>query len=116
MFGFLKKIFRVKTRELEANLYPSPTCTYGGKGEVEISWYSDSSIELELSLKHSGVPDGSEVDFYCGRDKVGTVTVRGGYVKSKEIYHDMDVDIPAGTSAEIRLQGSVIYQGQLQPD
>jgi len=37
MLDFLKKAFRMKTREFEAKLRPTPECTFGGVGEIEVS-------------------------------------------------------------------------------
>lgn len=116
MLGFLKKLFVVQTSEFEAKLRPTPECTFGGVGEIEVSMFSDGKIQLELSLKHSGAPDGARLDFYSGAELLGTVTVKGGYAKSYDKLLDRTLDISNGSPAELRMDGVTLYQGEFRPD
>ncbi len=43
MLDALKKLFRVRTLDLEAKLRPTEICTFGGVGEVEIEVWSDGT-------------------------------------------------------------------------
>ena len=116
MIGFLKKFFVIKTSEFEAKLRPTPECTFGGVGEIEVSMFSDERIQLELSLKHSGVPDGARLDFYSGRELLGTVSAQGGYAKSYDKIMDRTLDIANGSPAELRIDGVTLYRGEFRPD
>jgi len=58
MLEFLKKMFRFKKLDPEAKLQPTPECTFGGVGEVEVEVWSDGTASVELSLEHSGAPNG----------------------------------------------------------
>lgn len=116
MFGFFKTIFKHKTKELEAKLLPTAECTYGGVGEIEISFYSDGEIKLELSLKHSGVPNQSRLEFYSGNDLLGTAEINGGYAKNYVTLSNRTVDISIGSIAELRINGTTLYGGKFRPD
>lgn len=118
MFNFLSKLFTVKRKELEARLLPTPECTFGGVGEVEVETWSDGSISLEASLKYTGFPDGTEAEFWFGGKKVLSVLLSGGY--GKEMLRSADGNaIPAvhtGDPAEIRCQNQLLYRGYFRPD
>ena len=118
MFQFLSRFFRYKVKEYEAVLLPTPSCRYGGKGEIEISCYSDGSAAFEVSLKHSSVPDGETVEFYCLGSKLETATSRGGYVK-KYITFENIADLQSqllNSQAEIYIGGAVLYTGCFRYD
>ena len=118
MFKFLAKIFRTKQQELEAKLHPTPQCQFGGVGEVEIEFWSDGVSKLEASVKHTGIPDGAELDVCIRGDKVLSLIVNQGYAK-QWLNSGHGVAIPAvriGDQAQLRYQGTVLYQGQFRPD
>ena len=107
-----KKLFARKLRELEAKLYP--VCSYGGKGELELRWYSDGAIKCELSIEHTTVPSGSNLEFYANKSFVGSVLINEGSGKS---YSNLKFsDVIVGSEAEIRLDGVVLYKGIFELD
>ena len=118
MFNFLAKFFRSKRGEVEAKLYPTPECQFGGVGEVEIETWSDGAVELEVSIKHTGIPDGTKLDVCFGGRKVLSLVVAQGYAK-QWLKSSPQVVIPAiniGDEAEIQYQGNTLYRGQFRPD
>ena len=116
MFGFLSKLFRLKTKELEAKLQPTNDCSFGGVGEIELKVYNDNSAEIELSLKHSGVKDGAKLEFYSAGVVLGNVVSKGGYAKVYKKIAKLNFDISVGSSAELRVDGKVLYYGQFRLD
>ena len=70
MFEALKKLLRYKRSEVEASLNPTPECAWGGVGEVEVEVWSDGGVSIEASIKHSGAPDGTELEVYCSGNHV----------------------------------------------
>lgn len=116
MIGFLKKILRFKSQELEATLRPTAACSYGGVGEVELEWYSDGRVCAELTLKHAGIPDGSTVEFYCDGRRVGVAVMQGSFARGYETLDAAAFTVKSGAVAEIRLDGVVLYTGQFRPD
>ncbi|NND65525.1 MAG: hypothetical protein HKM24_06140, partial [Gammaproteobacteria bacterium] len=81
MLDLLKKIFRYKKQDLEANLQPTSSCTFGGIGEVEYELWSDKTATVEASIKHSSIPDGSQIDVQCRGQKITSIMVNGGFAK-----------------------------------
>ncbi|MDH3583301.1 MAG: hypothetical protein OER86_03720 [Phycisphaerae bacterium] len=120
MLNLLKKIFRIKLRELEAKLDPTPDCTHGGRGEVEIESWSDGSVGLEVSIKHTGLPDGTQLEVICGGEAVSAITVRGGYAKEKITFTPEDQttlrDCKSGDEAEMQQDGQALYRGTFRRD
>ncbi len=116
MYDFFKKVFRLKTQELEAKLRPTSNCTYGGVGEIEASWFSDGTIEIELSLKHSGVPDSASLEYYANGTPIWSGSSKGGFLKSSERFSGGPVSIQVGSRAELRVDGELLYEGQFRPD
>ncbi|MCO6430804.1 MAG: hypothetical protein J5J00_08075 [Deltaproteobacteria bacterium] len=118
MLGFLKKILRVKLEELEAKLLPTQQCSFGGAGEIEVKSYSDGSVMLELSLKHTGIASGQKAEFYCSGELVGSAIVQNGYAKNF-IRLEPGARKPmmtVGSTAEIRVGGTILYCGTFRPD
>ena len=118
MFNFLSRFFRVKQREVEAKLLPTPQCAFGGVGEVEIETWSNGFVQLEASLKHTGLPDGANVLLFCGGRQILTLQVTDGYAKrylSAENGQEIP-DMRVGDQAELRYQNQILYTGQFRPD
>jgi hypothetical protein len=118
MFEFLKKIFRTKRSEIEAKLAPTPDCTWGGVGEIEIESWSDGAVQVEASIKHSGAPDGTELEAWGAGHHLAGLTVRGGYAKA---YVSLSADalaapIVSGDEAEFRSGGDTMYRGAFRSD
>ena len=118
MLDFLKKLVRFKRVDLESKLRPTPECTFGGIGEVEVEIWSDGTASLEASLKHSSVPNGSDLDIYWSGSKLITLPVAGGFAKQVLIFsEDQSVpEIKAGDEAELRLGDQVLYRGSFRRD
>lgn len=117
MFSFLSKIFRVKQKEVEAKLLPTPQCTYGGVGEVEIETWSGGSVKLEASLKHSGLPDGATIAVHLAGRQILTLQIAGGYAKQYMQSEERAIpDINIGDLAEMKYNSQVLYRGQFRPD
>ncbi len=118
MLDFLKKIFRFKTKELEANLQPAPGSSHGGRAEVEVEFWSDGEMQIEASVKHSGLPDGTKLDVNCGGRTVATLTVMGGYAKQmvKPSPMSQPPAIDVGDQADMSSNGTVIYSGTFRRD
>lgn len=120
MFRLFSSLFR-RSRELEADLHPTPDCTLGGKGEIEIETWSDGAGRLEASIAHTGLPNGAQVDVFCGEHHVTSLVVQSGYAKAV-------IDKPAdgagfdetlasiGAEASFRHDGATIYRGIFRPD
>ena len=116
MFKFLGKIFRFKSKELEAKLRPNANCPHTGVGEIEISFYTDNTISIELSIKHSRIPTGIELEYYADEKKLGSVLSKNGFGKNYLKLQDSSLDFNVGTKAEIRINGAVMYEGEFRPD
>ena len=116
MFKFLGKIFRFKSKELEAKLHPNANCPHTGAGEIEASFYTDKTISIELSIKHSRVPTGTDLEFYVNGKKLGSVLSKNGFGKKYLKLQDSNLDFNVGTKAEIRINGAVMYEGEFRPD
>lgn len=119
MFGFLGKFFRHKKSEFEAHLRPVADCAYGGIGEIEIETWSDGSMSLEASLKHSSVPDTASLEVYCSGQHVTSLVTSGGY--SKQYLDSTTVEgllpqVKTGDDAEFRHRGGVLYKGRFKRD
>jgi hypothetical protein len=116
MVTFLKKFFRFKTKEVEAKLRPTAGCTFGGVGEIELGWFTDGSVKAELELKHSSVPDGSEVEFMADGRRLGAAIVQRGFAKAYETLSAESFTVKEGSKAELRLNGDTVYEGFFRPD
>ena len=118
MLRFFSKMFRFKVREYEAKLLPTPNCRYGGRGEIEINCYSDGSATFELSLKHSSVPDGERIEFYCLGSIIDSAISQRGYVKKHIRFNNIsDVqDQLLHSEAEIQIRGTALYRGSFHFD
>lgn len=114
MLKFLSKFIRIKTKELEAKLRPNANCSYAGVGEIEVSYYADNTTKIELSIKHSRIPSGKNLEFYADGKKLGEISSQNGFGKSYLELKDLNLDV--GSSAEIRIDGSVQYEGEFRPD
>lgn len=116
MFKFLGKIFRFKSKELEAKLYPNANCPHTGAGEIEASFYTDSTISIELSIKHSRIPTGTKLEFYADGKNLGDVLSKNGFGKNYLKLQDSNLDLTIGSSAEIRIDNSIMYEGEFKKD
>ena len=116
MFKFLGKIFRFKSKELEAKLYPNANCPHTGAGEIEASFYTDNTISIELSIKHSRIPTGTKLEFYADGKNLGDVLSKNGFGKKYLKLKNSNLDLNVGSNAEIRINGAVMYEGQFRPD
>jgi hypothetical protein len=116
MLRLLSKFFRIKTKELEAKLFPTPDCSFGGLAEIEAKLFGDNSAELKLSLKHSGVRDGSNLEFYSSGVNLGSAECKGGYAKIYKKVDGLNSKISLGSKAELRIDGKVLYTGEFRPD
>ena len=116
MFKFLKKFFRFKSKELEAMLLPNEDCPYTGIGEIEASFYSDKTVSFELSIKHSRIPTGTELEFYASKKKLGTVVSINGSNQNHLKYNSFILDLNAGAKAEIKINNLVMYEGKFRLD
>ena len=116
MLRFFSKFFRIKTKELEAKLLPTAECSFGGVGEIELNFFNDGEIRTELSLKHSGVPDSTNLEFFCDGVLIGTTEVSGGYAKKYETISNRNIKADVGSIAELKINGAVLYKGQFRPD
>ena len=118
MLDALKKLFRYKRIDLEAKMRPTPECTFGGVGEVEFELWSDGAAALEASLKQSGVPNGSDLEVFCGGRSISVLPVAGGYAKVYLTFAENQTPpaISAGDEAEMRLDGVVMYKGTFRRD
>ena len=118
MLSFLKKVFRIKTSELEAKLHPVPECTYGGVGEIELETWNDGTASLEASIKHAGIPQGTVIEFYWSGQQLASLNPAGGYGKTRVQYTEMQMppQVQVGDEAEIRVGGQTLYRGQFRPD
>ena len=117
MLSLLSKFVRPKTHELEAELHPMPGCTYGGVGEIEIEAWSDGATSVEVSLKHSSIPNGTPVEFYCQGMFIAVLNSMGGYAKQE--FRQPAGSFPnvePGDEAEIRIQGQTLYSGLFRQD
>lgn len=118
MFEALKKLFRYKRSEVEAHLNPTPECTWGGVGEIEVEVWSDGTVQIEASIKHSGVPDGTELEVCCSGNRVTTLLVNGGYAKVYVSSGDGSPlpEVGIGDDGELRHDGKTLYRGQFRRD
>ena len=118
MFRFLAKFFNAKVLDLEADLFPVDDPNHGGKGEVEISKWNDGSAEIEISLKHSELPNGTILEVYCKDKKLTSLTTKFGsdkkHLTAEFITHLGE--IKEGDSAEFRQRGQILYQGVFRAD
>lgn len=118
MFDALKKLFRFKRSEVEAKLSPTPECTWGGVGEVEVEHWSDGGVSIEASIKHSGVPDGTELEVWCAGNRITSLLVARGYAKAY-VNSGAATQSPVvgiGDEAEFRHAGSTLYRGTFRRD
>ena len=115
---FLKKFFRYKQSEFEADMYPTPECTFGGKGEAELKTWSDGSVWLEISLKHAGLEAGSTLEVHLAGERVTDLTVQRGYTKKYLKFEPQEASpkVGLGDEATLTLDGQVLYHGQFRPD
>ena len=116
MFQFLGKIFRIKSKELEAKLQPNANCPHTGVGEIEISFYTDNTAKVELSIKHSRIPSGTELVFFAEGKELGKVTSQNGFAKHYMRLENSTLALDVGSKAEIRINGATMYEGQFRPD
>lgn len=113
MFGFLKTIINVEIKDVEAKLMPTPECVYGGIGEVEMEVFSAGNAKIECEIKHSGIPDGTQVDVVVGGNTIATLMMQGGRAKARLAFAEGD-SIPQadiGDTAEMEINGQVCYRG-----
>ncbi len=118
MLDWLRKVFSYKTVDLEAKLRPTPECTFGGSGEVEVEVWSDGNASIEAELKNSGVPAGTELELICANARIMNLAVTGGYAKQTLTFSEprKPPRIEAGDTAELRLDGRVMYNGTFRLD
>ena len=118
MFGFLKNVISYEIKDIEAKCLPTPDCFYGGVGEIELEVFSSGNANLECKIKHSGIPDGTDVDVVVGGNNVATFTMQGGRARCQVSYTDGQI-IPhaeIGDTAEMEINGQVCYRGVFQRD
>ena len=118
MIEFLKTVFKTKNIELEAKLQPTPDNTFGGKAEVEFESWSDGTGNIEAEIKHSGIPDGTEVEVVCGGNPIAKMAVLNGFAKAIHEFDDLNPtpNFSTGDRVQFLLEGIPIFQGQFIPD
>lgn len=118
MFEVLRRAFRTKRSEVEATLGPTPECAWGGVGGIEVETWSDGAVRIEASIKHSGAPDGTDLDVYGAGHRLTALTVRSGYAKANvSLGADaLAAPIISGDEAEFRSGGRTLYRGAFRPD
>jgi len=119
MFKLLGKFFRIKSKELEAKLQANANCPHTGVGEIEISFYTDNTAKVELSIKHSRIPSGTELVFFAEGRELGKVISQNGFAKQYIKLENLEsnlLNLNVGSKAEIRIDGSVQYEGEFRPD
>ena len=120
MFGFLKTIVRSKVLDMEAKLFPTEACTWGGQGEIEVELFSDGQGKIEFELEYSSLPPGSIVTVFVAGIHVGEFITSQGK-KSKEVIFLNDSvrpipQIEIGDPAEMLIDNEVCYRGQFRRD
>lgn len=121
MFGFLKSIVRTKVVDMEAKLFPTEACTFGGQGEIELEIFSDGQGKIEFELEYSNAPAGSIVTVFVAGAHVGEFVTSAPGQKTKEVVWLND-SVPAipqvqiGDPAEMQIDGQICYVGQFRRD
>ena len=119
MFEFLKTIIDYEIKDIEAKLSPTPGCLYGGIGEVELEVYSSGKANLECKIKHSGIPDGTEVNVVINGYIVDTLTMHGGRAQNHRTFSaDAPTSLQAevGNTVEMEINGQICYRGTFYRD
>lgn len=118
MFNFLKSIVTYKVKDIEAKLFPAPGCTYGGKGEVEFEVNSNGVAELEVELKHTGIPNGCIVDVVANGMTLASVSPMNGFIKQHFEFNEIDQQstLESGDIIEMKIDGQTLYSGSFQRD
>ena len=118
MFSFLKSIISYQVIDLEAKLMPTPDCSFGGKGEVELEVFSSGNARMEIDIKHTVIPDGTPVDFVYNGSTFATVTPFRGYARERFSFGEQQVypEFAEGDTVEMRIAGQTCYTGTFYRD
>ncbi len=113
MFATLKKLFPVKTIDVEAKL--KGVGGYTGRGEVEYALWSSGRQKFEVELK--GVA-GRQAKAFAHEECVATIDIKDGKAETRLDTKNGDElpNLAPGERIEIRQNGDVILEGVLQPD
>ncbi|MGI9519128.1 MAG: hypothetical protein ACR2NP_18900, partial [Pirellulaceae bacterium] len=111
VLNFLKSLVNVQTLDLEAKLFPAPSCAWGGKGEVELEAFHNGNARMEVEIKHSGIPDGTSVELVSNGSVIATVTPIGGFIKERYEFSELEPhpEFAEGDLVEMRIGGQVCY-------
>ena len=118
MLNFLKSLVNAQVLDVEAKLFPSPGCTFGGKCEVELEVFHAGNARMEIEIKHTGIPDGTPVEVVAGGMTIATVQPVGGFAKEYLEYaeHQVHPELAVGDLVEMRIAGQTCYSGTCRKD
>ena len=118
MFSFLKSLVNVQVIDLEAKLFPTPDCNFGGKGEVELEVFKAGHAKMEIDIKHTVIPDGTPVDFVANGLVFATITPFRGYASERFSFDETQSypEFAEGDIVEMQVAGQTCYTGMFQRD
>ena len=113
--------FRRKLEEFEADLVrePKPFFLFRRElGELERKKYDDGEEVLQIKMRPPGVAAGGSVDVFIDGNKVATLAVQRGYVRTElsSTRGDTVPRVAAGSQVAIKYLGRTIMTGKFRRD
>ena len=118
MFEFLKTLVNIQIKDIEADVFPTPECIFGGKGEVEFELFQNGNASIEFEVKRTTIPDGTVVEVLGGGNYIGELVVQGGRAKQCLKFEEgqSQPQLEIGDTAEMIIHGQVCYVGTFCQD